>query len=134
MILYKMYQGKNTKTNTNGKWYARTAPTETVSLDALAQHMSNHNTPYSKGAIKGVLQDMVSCIKELILEGKQVKIPDLGIFTPRMSCLGAEQRTDFSVQTNVKRVYVGCRGTGELAGKTVKADTVLREYGAYAKV
>jgi len=34
--------------------------------------MSNHNTPFSKGAIKGMLTDMVVCIKELLLEG----IPD----------------------------------------------------------
>ena len=42
--------------------------------------MSNHNTPYSKGAIMGMLTDMVGCIKELLLEGKNVKIADLAIF------------------------------------------------------
>ena len=28
---------------------------KTVNVDELARHMSEHNTPYSKGAIKGVL-------------------------------------------------------------------------------
>ena len=53
---------------------------ETIDLDALSGHMANHNTPYSKGAIKGMLTDMVGCIKELLLEGKNVKIADLTIF------------------------------------------------------
>ncbi len=39
--------------------------------------MSNHNTPYSSGVIKGVLADMVSCTKELILDGKNVKLDEL---------------------------------------------------------
>lgn len=43
--------------------------------------MSNHNTPYSSGVIKGVLADMVSCTKELILDGKNVKLDDLAIFS-----------------------------------------------------
>ena len=43
--------------------------------------MSNHNSPYSKGGIKGLLTDMINCIKELLLEGKNVKIDDLAIFS-----------------------------------------------------
>ena len=42
--------------------------------------MSKHNSPYSGGVIKGVLSDMVDCIKELLLDGKCVKIDDLAIF------------------------------------------------------
>ena len=43
--------------------------------------MSDHNSPYSAGMIKGVLTDMVVCIKELLLDGKSVKIDDLAIFS-----------------------------------------------------
>ena len=46
-----------------GKYYARPVVTETIGIDKLAEHMASHNTPFSKGAIKGLLTDMVSCVK-----------------------------------------------------------------------
>ena len=81
MILYVLKKNKNSKSAAFGKWFAYPVIEETVTLDGLAEHMSSHNTPYSKGAIKGMLTDMVSCIKELLLEGKNVKIADLAIFS-----------------------------------------------------
>ena len=81
MILYVLKQNKNSKSAAYGKFFAYPVIEETINLDALAEHMSNHNTPYSKGAIKGMLTDMVGCIKELLLEGKNVKIADLAIFS-----------------------------------------------------
>ena len=81
MILYVLKQNKNRNSPAFGKYFAYPVIEETVTLDGLAEHMSNHNTPYSKGAIKGMLTDMVSCIKELLLEGKNVKIADLAIFS-----------------------------------------------------
>ena len=53
MILYVLKQNKNRKSPAFGKWFAFPVIEETIDLDALAEHMSNHNTPYSKGAIKG---------------------------------------------------------------------------------
>ena len=63
-----------------GKYYPRVEYKETITLNKLAKHMHQHNTVYSKGVIIGVLSDMVSCIKELCLEGNVVKIDDLGLF------------------------------------------------------
>lgn len=65
MIRYKKYQNKNEKNVTTfNKWYARAVCEETVDIAALAEHMSTHNTPFSTGAIHGMLKDMVNCIKE----------------------------------------------------------------------
>ena len=58
--------------------------TETVNLADLAAHMSDHNTPFSKGAINGVLTDMVLCVVELIKEGKRVCLGDLGTFSVKL--------------------------------------------------
>ena len=73
---------KNTTTGSPGfnKWYPRVDYKETISIDKLAEHMSEHNTPFSKGTIAGVLKDMVSCIRELTLMGNTVKIDNLAIF------------------------------------------------------
>ena len=105
MILYVLKQNKNSKSAAFGKWFAFPVIEETIDLDALAEHMSNHNTPYSKGAIKGMLTDMVGCIKELLLEGKNVKIADLAIFSLGIKNNGgAASEEVFSVSKNIKGV------------------------------
>ena len=81
MVRYVLKQNKNEESKVFGKWFAYPLIEETLNLDSLAEHMSNHNSPYSKGVIKGLLTDMISCIKELLLEGKNVKVDDLAIFS-----------------------------------------------------
>ena len=82
MILIKLVKNKNkTIKEAYGKYYARPVVTETIGIDELAEHMASHNTPFSKGAIKGLLTDMVSCVKELVLQNKAVKIDNLAIFS-----------------------------------------------------
>lgn len=81
MIRYKKYQMTGEKSPLKGLWYARPLIEDTFDTERLAKHMANHNTPYSEGLIKGVLTDMISCTKELILDGKNVKLDDLAIFS-----------------------------------------------------
>ena len=63
MLRYKLYQDNRRNATNKGAWYARPAITQTYSLEDLAQHMAEHDTPFSKGAIYGVLTDMVKCIQ-----------------------------------------------------------------------
>ena len=83
-IFYRKYQNRVKESKMYGKWYARVVTMgKTVTLEELAEHMAQHNTPYSEGVIRGVLTDMVNCIRELVLEGKSVKIPNLAIFSAK---------------------------------------------------
>ena len=60
MILLNLYKNKNKKMpEAYGKFYARPAITQTIGIDGLSEHMSSHNTPFSPGAVKGMLTDMV---------------------------------------------------------------------------
>ena len=97
MIRYKIYQNQQKKGVNAGKWFARSVNDETFDLAKLAEHMSKHNTPYSGGVIKGVLTDMVGCLKEVLLDGKNVKIDDLAIFGVGIRSKGAETLKDFSL-------------------------------------
>lgn len=82
MLLYVLKLNQNAKMpEAYGKYYAYPVITQTVDIDGLAEHMASHNTPFSKGAIKGMITDMVSCVKELTLQGFAVKIDDLAIFS-----------------------------------------------------
>ena len=52
MVRYILKQIKITGNKCFGKWFAKNVVEETIDLDALAEHMSHHNSPYSKGVIK----------------------------------------------------------------------------------
>ena len=118
MILYVLRQNNNEKSSAYGKYFAFPVIEETLELENLAEHMANHNTPFSKGAIKGILTDMVSCIKELLLEGKNVKIADLAIFSLGIKNNGgSETEDDFSVSKHIKGVKLRARATGELTAE-----------------
>jgi predicted histone-like DNA-binding protein len=115
-VFYRKYQNRNPHSVSYGKWFARAVTLgKTINVDELAKHMSEHNTPYSKGAITGVLTDMVNCIRELVLEGKAVKLPNLAIFSAGIASTkgGALSSEDFSAIKHIKGVYMRARATGE---------------------
>lgn len=112
MIRYKKYQC-NRHDAFNGKWYIRAVSDETVELEGLAKHMAAHNTPYSAGTIHGVLKDMVTCVKELVLDGKKVKLADLAIFSAGISSLPANTAKECTAD-NIRNVHLCARPTGEL--------------------
>jgi predicted histone-like DNA-binding protein len=115
-VFYRKYQNKNRHSVAYGKWFARVVTIgKTINIDELAKHMSEHNTPYSKGAIKGVLTDMIGCIRELMLEGKAVKLEGLAIFSAGIQTKkgGALSSEDFSTTKHIKSVYMRARATGE---------------------
>lgn len=126
MIKYILRKVNNMNSNVHNKWFAYPVKEEMVELDKLADHMAAHNTPFSSGAIKGILTDMVSCIKELLLEGKSVKIPDLAIFYVGIKNMpgGAETEEAFNVSENVKNVRMLARAT--LSPKKLDLDVTLK--------
>jgi predicted histone-like DNA-binding protein len=132
MIRYKKYQMKGEKSPLKGLWYARPVIEETFEIEKLARHMANHNTPYSAGVIKGVLADMVACIKELILDGKNVKLDDLAIFSVGIvSKKGAQSAAEFSLANNVKGLKLRARATGDLSNAKINLDGQMKEASAY---
>ena len=127
MVRYILKQIKITSSRAYGKWFAKNVVEETYDLDGLAGHMSSHNSVYSKGVIKGLLTDMVFCIKELLLEGKNVKIDDLAIFSLGIkNKLTADSEDEFAVSKNIEGVKLRARATGELMTKSLKLDATLK--------
>ena len=80
MIELNVYKNNDSTSEQYGKAYARVDYKEMYTLEKLAMHMSEHNSPYSQGLILGILTDMVKCIRELTLNGNCVKIENLAIF------------------------------------------------------
>ena len=124
MILIKLAKNKNkTIKEAYGKYYARPVVTETIGIDELAEHMSSHNTPFSKGAIKGLLTDMVSCVKELVLQNKAVKIDNLAIFSIGIiNKMGAASIKEWSLAKCVEGYRLRARATGKLSNTQLSLD------------
>ena len=132
MITYRKVQIIGENHPCNGLWYARPVIDETLDIVALAKHMSKHNTPFSPGVIKGVLADMVECIKELILDGKSVKLDDLAIFSVGIvSAGGATSAETFKVSDNVQGLKLRARATGQLSNAQINLEGQLREAPHY---
>ena len=133
MIRVVLYQNTNKQiAEAYGKWFPRVVAEETISLDELAEHMEKHNTPFSKGAIKGILTDAVSCTKELLLMGKNVKFPDLAIFSLGLKVKsGVDKKEDFNIAKNIIGLRLRARATGEL--KTSNLDTTIKRIDLVTK-
>lgn len=127
MILFKLFKNKNEKLEgAFGKVYARPVVTQTINLDGLAEHMAEHNTGFSPGSVKGLLTDMVRCVKELVLKGIAVKIDDLAIFSIGLRTKsGADSKDDFSVAKNISGVKLRARATGSLTSESLNLDATL---------
>lgn len=135
MIRYILKKNNNQYSPVFGKLFAYPIIEETVELEGLAEHMARHNTPYSEGAIKGVLTDMINCIHELLLEGKNVKLPDLAIFSIgiRNTKGGAASEEEFTVAKNISSVKLRSRATGDLTAKNLNLDATLKRAFATTK-
>ena len=114
MIHYKKYQNKNDKMPAvYGKWFGR-AVHEIMEFDEFIEHMAKHHCVYSEGTLRGVLIEMEVCLRELLLEGKAVRLDDLGIFALSITNKkgGAAEADDYSASliTGVRMsLYLGKR-------------------------
>ena len=126
MIRIVLYQNTNQKiAEACGKWFPRVVSDETIGLEELAAHMASHNTPYSKGAILGMLTDAAACTKELLLLGKNVKFADIAIFSLGLKVKGgAPTKEDFNVAKYILGLKLRAGATGEL--KTENLDTTIK--------
>ena len=124
----KLSKNKNPKIKeAYGKYYARPVVTQTIDLNGLAEHMTEHNTGFSPGATKGLLTDMVKCIKELVLQGFAVKIDDLAIFSIGLKTKkGADSEDDFTVAKNIEGVRLRARATGNLTSSKLDLQASLK--------
>ncbi len=87
------------------KAYATLQLTGQVSLADLAQHISEHNSVFSKGTTVGILTELSVCIRELLLQGYSIDLGDLGRLTPSITCTGAITLKDFTAD-NIQKVNV----------------------------
>ena len=111
-IFYELRQNKNNLSKIFGKWFAHSKTVETLNTRKLAQHISEHGSIYTPdvvyGVVYGVLEKFRSCLIEMLLDSKRVKIDGLGTFftTIENEKGGAISEEKFSVNTNLKALHI----------------------------
>ena len=107
-IFYELRQNKNNKSRIFGKWFAHSKAVEIMNTRKLAQHISEHGSIYTPDVVFGVLEKFRSCLVEMLLESKRVKIDGLGTFftTIENESGGAESQEDFNVGKNLKALHI----------------------------
>ena len=78
--------------------------TDVMTIEKFAKHITSHGSVYSRADISAILYMAVDCMREMLLEGKKIRLGDLGDFSLLLSSKGAETADKFTVQniTNVK--------------------------------
>ena len=130
-IRYYKYQNKSNIQKVNGKWFLRVKKGDTVDIDQLAAHMASHSTAYTEGELSGMIKDVVNCIIELVLDGKQVKLPNLAIFSLGIKCHGADDPSTATV-ANIHNIHINARGTGKFSSTQLREKCKFKELDAYS--
>ena len=104
-LTIKKYKNNNSKNNAYGKTYGRLVYVDTLDTSDLCRHMMKHGTIYTPDVVYGVLEKFRSCLIEMLLESKKVKIAGLGTFYLSANTEGVADEKDFSAN-NVKAIHV----------------------------
>ncbi len=109
-ILYEVYQNdiKDSENVMYGKWYARLKSIETMNLTKLATHISSHGSVFTEDVVEGVMKKFKSCLLEMLLESKKVKVAGLGTFYLTCECVkgGANSEAEFNVNQHLNALHI----------------------------
>ena len=93
-------------------YFATAQYTEVMGIEKFARHIADHGTTYSRADIMAILYMAVDCMREQLLEGKKIRLGELGDFSVALSSKGAETAEKFSSQ-NIQRVAVSWEPVSE---------------------
>ena len=109
-ILYEVYQNdiKDSESVMYGKWYARLKSIETMNMPKLAKHISEHGSVFTEDVVEGVMKKFKTCLLEMLLESKKVKVAGLGTFYLTCECQkgGADKESEFNVNQHLKALHI----------------------------
>ena len=107
-IIYEVYQNQNEHNAAYGKWYGRVKYLESLNTRKLSNHISEHGSIYTPDVVYGVMEKFRSCLLEMLLNSKKVKIEGLGTFYTTLECQkgGAVSKEKFSVLKDIKGLHI----------------------------
>ena len=79
--------------------------TDVMTIEKFAKHITSHGSVYSRADVNAILYMAVDCMREMLLEGKKIRLGDLGDFSLLLGSKGAETADKFTAQ-NITQVKV----------------------------
>ena len=127
-------QNQNDKSKIYGKWFLEPDSNEALSTKGFARHLSEHGKLATYDMLVLVLQNVVSCMKELMAQGVPVKLDGLGTFRPTITNTkggspSVEDALDKGAENLIEGVNIcfipeGVKGE-KLTGKAFKQECVF---------
>ena len=78
---------------------------EVMTIEKFARHIATHGCVYSRADISAILYMAVDCMREMLLDGRKIRLGDLGDFSVSLSSKGAETADKFT-SANITGVNV----------------------------
>ena len=135
-FLVNARKNMNTASRTYGQYYPEAEPKEPISLKGFARHLSEHGKLATYEMLVLVLQNIVSCMKELNAQGQPVKLDGLGTFYPSIEGVGAADVAygAANIDSLIKGVHLRFRPEGagtpeeKLTSRALKDQCVFEAY------
>ncbi len=107
-IIYEVYQNQNEHSSAYCKWYGRVKYLESLNTRKLSNHIAEHGSIYTPDVVYGVLEKFRSCLLEMLLNSKKVKIEGLGTFYTTLECKkgGALTKDKFNINSNIDGLHI----------------------------
>ena len=107
-IIYEVYQNQNEHNAAYGKWYGRVKYLESLNTRKLSNHISEHGSIYTPDVVYGVMEKFRSCLLEMLLNSKKVKIEGLGTFYTTLECKkgGAVSKEKFNILKDIQGLHI----------------------------
>ena len=94
---------------------------DVMTIEKFAKHIATHGCVYSRADISAILYMAVDCMREQLLEGKKIRLGDLGDFSVSLQSKGAESADKFSAQ-NITGVNVNWECGSEFKNRITDAE------------
>ena len=138
-MLIDLYKNMNTESKGYGMYYGRIFQRKGLNLKGFAKHISEHGSLVTYDVAFLVLQNIISCMKEMMVQGIPVKLDGLGTFSPGVTGTGAASIAAYEPSVNIKGVTINfipeAAGYDEdkLTKKQLKSETTF-EMNDYVEV
>lgn len=113
------------------KWYATAVTDREMTFEDFVTHVVEHGSPFSRGTVHGVLMDGLDCLMECILDGKNVRLGDLGLFSIGMTSKAEDSKDKVTAQS-IQGVHLIVRNTKSWSNSELAKKCKIQEYGTYA--
>ena len=92
-----------------GNYYAEADAKEPLNLKGFARHLSDHGKLVDYPMAVLVLQNIVTCLKELVTQGQPVKLDGFGTFTPSIESDGkkAQPSVEKALEVGIDNMIEG---------------------------